>query len=67
MISECPADGAMTQQVALLRLEGYSNKEIAKKLDISDGTVRVHMSTIYRVLGVDKRTQAVVKASKIGI
>ncbi len=46
---------------------GLSNKEIARVLNIADGTVRVHMSTIYRVLGVDNRTQAVVKASKLGL
>ena len=47
--------------------EGLSNKHIARQLNIADGTVRVHMSTIYRVLGVENRTQAVVKANKLGL
>ena len=47
--------------------EGMSNKNIARKLDIAEGTVRVHMSTIYRLLGVDNRTQALVKANNMGI
>ena len=46
--------------------EGLSNKEIARKLDISDGTVRIHVSTIYRVLNVNNRTQAVVKSRELG-
>jgi len=57
------------RQITILSnlVEGLSNKQIARKLDIADGTVRVHMSTIYRVLGVENRTQAVVKAGKLGI
>jgi len=63
-------DELLTQrQITILAnlADGLSNKEIARKLNIADGTVRVHMSTIYRVLGVENRTQAVVKASKMGI
>lgn len=47
--------------------EGSSNKEIARILDISDGTVRIHMSTMYRVLDVQNRTQAVFKAQELGL
>lgn len=46
---------------------GLSNKEIARELDIAEGTVRVHMSTAYRLLNVNNRTQAVIKARKLGI
>ncbi|MBV1919049.1 MAG: response regulator transcription factor [Pseudomonadales bacterium] len=57
------------RQITILEnlANGLSNKEIARELNIADGTVRVHMSTIYRILGVDNRTQAVVKASKLGL
>jgi DNA-binding NarL/FixJ family response regulator len=53
------------QDILVCLSEGLSNKGIARKLKIADGTVRVHMSTIYRLLDVNNRTQAVVKASKM--
>lgn len=37
---------------------GYSNKQIARRLDISLNTVQVHNSSIFRKLDVDNRTQA---------
>lgn len=41
---------------------GMPNKEIAKKLDNSEGTIRNHVSQILAKLGVKDRTQAVIKA-----
>ena len=38
--------------------EGLPNKLIARKLDISDKTVKAHLTRIFRELGVDDRTQA---------
>lgn len=46
---------------------GKSNKEIAAELDISDGTIKVHVSHILRKLGVTGRTEAVAMAVKRGI
>jgi DNA-binding NarL/FixJ family response regulator len=48
-------------------LRGLANKEIARELAISDGTVQQHLSTIYRVLGVASRTEAVSIAARRGI
>lgn len=62
-------DELLTQrQITILSnlANGLSNKEIARKLNIASGTVRVHMSAIYRVLGVGNRTQAVIKVAKLG-
>jgi len=38
--------------------QGYSNKEIARSLNLSDETVRTHLAGIFRRLGVRNRTQA---------
>jgi len=37
---------------------GYSNKEIAKRMNVSDETVREHVAEIFKRLGVQNRTQA---------
>ena len=42
----------------LLAIRGASNKTIASELDISEGTVKSHLSSAYRALGVRNRTEA---------
>lgn len=56
------------RQVEVLRLlgEGYSNKEIANGLDITERTAKAHVSAIFEALGVDNRTQAVLAAQRLG-
>jgi DNA-binding NarL/FixJ family response regulator len=56
------ADPLTPRQLAVLGLlsAGKSNKEIARELAISDLTVKVHITTIFRKLGVATRTQAIV-------
>lgn len=54
-------------EVLQLVSEGLSNKEIAQKLYLSVGTVKVHTRNIYGKLGVSSRTQAVAKAQSFGI
>lgn len=48
------------QQKRVLRLlsEGSSNKIIAARLDISEATVKAHMSEIFKALNCQNRTQA---------
>lgn len=47
--------------------EGESNKVIAKKLGISDGTVKLHVKAILRKLGVHSRVEAAVIAVEHGL
>ena len=44
--------------------EGLNNGEISKMLDVSINTIKVHVSSIIQKLGVEDRTQVVVKAFK---
>ena len=45
-------------QVMNFIVQGYSNKQIAYELGISEGTIKLHVSSILRVLKVTNRTQA---------
>ncbi|WP_085789981.1 response regulator transcription factor [Roseivivax jejudonensis] len=47
--------------------EGKSNKEIARDLDIREPTVKLHMKTLYRKIGVSNRTQAAMIARDEGL
>jgi len=47
------------QQILFLLSQGYSNKEIAKRLDIVELTVKSHISSIFKSLSVVNRVQAV--------
>jgi DNA-binding NarL/FixJ family response regulator len=57
------------RQVEVLSLlcEGLPNKLICRRLNISTGTVKVHISGILRELGVTSRLQAVVSARRSGL
>ena len=44
------------QEIAMFVAEGLSNKQIGKKIGISDGTVKIHLHNIYKKLDVTNRT-----------
>jgi DNA-binding NarL/FixJ family response regulator len=46
------------RQVLDLLIEGKSNKEIARALQLSDGTIKVHMAALFKNLGVNSRAAA---------
>ena len=52
------------QDVLTLLASGATNSEIADQLALSEGTVRVYLSTIYSKLGVNSRTKAVLVAKE---
>jgi two-component system NarL family response regulator len=64
-----PQSDLTGRELDVLRLivAGKSNKEIAAALDLSDATVRTHVSHILSKLGVGDRTQAAAAALQRGI
>lgn len=50
--------------VAKLLMQGKSNKEIGRSLNIAEGTVKQHCTEIYRKLGAANRTQAAIAAER---
>jgi two-component system nitrate/nitrite response regulator NarL len=54
-------------EVLTATLRGLPNKLIARELGISDGTVKTHLSVIYRELGVQSRTEAVYACARHGV
>lgn len=60
--------GLSSREIEVLRSlgEGKSNKEIARHLDISDATVKVHVKAILRKLRVENRTKAALWATESG-
>ena len=44
------------QQIVMMVSNGLSNKDVGRRLDLSEGTVKVHLHNIYRKLGVNNRT-----------
>ena len=58
---------AREKQVLALISEGYSNSEIAKKLEVSVNTTKTHVCNILQKLSVNDRTQAAIKAIKYNI
>jgi len=58
---------AREQEILNYMAKGYLNKQIALALDISEQTVKNHVTSILRKLNANARTQAVVEAIKHGL
>lgn len=71
-ITETQTDGtkkALTErQIDIVKCiaEGLSNKQIAYKLNLTEGTIKVHITIILKLLNVKNRTSAVIEAAKRG-
>ena len=65
----CLSVWIMFLRVTMLRLlaEGRGNSEIARQINVSEKTVRNRLSTVYSVLGVADRVQAVLLAREKGL
>jgi DNA-binding NarL/FixJ family response regulator len=73
------ADGRAESELPDLRLtprqmdvlfalvKGKSNKEIARELNLAEPTIKLHISAILKSLKANNRTQAAIKATRLGI
>lgn len=55
------------QETLTLLCQGLSNKEIGLRLDLAEITVKMHVTSIFKVLQVVNRTQAVLAARRLGL
>jgi DNA-binding NarL/FixJ family response regulator len=55
------------REVLVLIGRGYSNKRIARELDVSEKTVKAHVGRVLAKLGVTDRTQAAIVAVRAGL
>jgi DNA-binding NarL/FixJ family response regulator len=67
--SFAPVEELTPRELEVLRLlaEGLPNKSIARRLGISEHTVKFHVNAILGKLGVASRTEAVVRATRLGL
>jgi two-component system, NarL family, nitrate/nitrite response regulator NarL len=45
------------REIAALIAQGLSNKEICRRLGVSEGTVKIHLHNAYQKLGIGNRTK----------
>ncbi len=64
-----PLDGMSARELEVLGLvgAGMPNKEIARRLEITERTVKGHLTSVFRHIGVTDRTQAALWAERQGV
>jgi DNA-binding NarL/FixJ family response regulator len=65
--AQSDALSAREREVLALVASGLPNKSIARRLDISEKTVKAHLTRVFSVLGVSDRTSAALWAQRHGI
>jgi DNA-binding NarL/FixJ family response regulator len=55
------------REVLLLVIQGHANKQIARRMGISEKTVKGHLTNLFQRIGVADRTQAALWAERTGI
>ncbi len=58
---------AREREVLILASKGFSSKEVAARLFISERTVQTHLASIYDKLGAKNKTEALLLALKYGV
>ena len=54
-------------EILALLCQGHPNKEIGLRLGLAEVTVKMHVTSLFRQLGVANRTQAVLAARRLGL
>ncbi len=69
LAARSPTDQISHRELDVLRLvgAGLSNREIAGRLEISERTVKGHLTSVFRQIGVTDRTQAALWAHRNGV
>ncbi len=64
-----PVEPLTPRELEVLRLlaEGLANKTVAARLEVTENTVKFHVNAIFGKLGVQSRTEAVVRATRLGL
>jgi DNA-binding NarL/FixJ family response regulator len=62
-----PALTPRETEIVRLVAQGLRNKELAHRLSITEGTVKIHLHNIYDKLGVDGRLELVLSAQQKGL
>ncbi len=55
------------REVLALVAQGKSNKAVARDLDLTENTVKIHVAAVLKALGVRNRTEAVMAARRLGL
>ena len=68
-MEEKEAGGLTPRQLEVLRLmwQGLSYKAICKRLNVAEGSVKLHVAAVLRALSAGNRTQAVIEATRRGL
>ena len=61
--------GFTARQIDVFRLlvQGQSNKQICRQIDVAEATVKIHVRAILRSLTVSSRSEAIAKAAQLGL
>ena len=62
-----PALTPRQSQVLAKLIQGHSNKVIASQMNLAEATVKMHVTSIMKSLGVSNRTQAAMAAERLGL
>lgn len=64
-----PAEPLSDREISVLKLvaAGRTNREVAEELFVAEGTVKAHLASIYRKLGVHSRAEAVSRAANLNL
>ena len=62
-----PNLSARQRDVFELIVRGLSNKEIARTLNLAEGTVKIHVAALFRKLGVQRRSAVAIAGGAISL